>query len=124
MRSRPQSIRRIICSIVLVGCCNAFDSGTLKGVVTDSAGAVIPGALVRVERWKTNDARQFFLANEIPMYTGTNGEFSRLLPPGIYDVFISGALFSPVAKKVKIESNKVTMVSPQLQYDPLIDFVY
>lgn len=118
------SIRVAIFCVLLAVFCRAADLGVLKGVVTDPTGAVVSGVLVRVERWQANEAKHFVLQDGIVMYTDRDGRFSRLLPPGLYDVFISDAAFSPIATKVRVEAGKETTFSPELKYDPLIEFVH
>src|SRR5260370_18812938 len=67
------------CSILILACiCSGQTStGGLTGAVTDPAGAVVPGAALKLTNLDTNDARPQ-TTNEIGVYTFT------ALPPGPY----------------------------------------
>jgi hypothetical protein len=61
-------------------------SGSLTGVVTDSAGAAIPNAQVRVTNKQTGESRE--------ARTTDAGSYSVSgLPPGTYDVFVTSSGF-------------------------------
>jgi hypothetical protein len=92
--------------------------GTLHCVVTDFAGAVVPNASIKIEHWETSKGVHVLKEDSSAM-TDQYGRYSIALKPGTYDVFLSFLVFSPVAKKVKIESGKPTEISPKLEIDPL-----
>jgi hypothetical protein len=93
---------------------HAAASGTLKGVVRDEVGAVVEGTLVRIVSWRLDDKRKT-VEMEMAIHTDANGEFKFELAPGIYDVFISAAAFSPVMKQVNVDAGKDTVFNPKLK---------
>src|SRR6266852_5287987 len=68
-----------LCAILVLACicCGQTYTGGLTGAVTDPAGAVVPGAALKLTNLDTNDARRQ-TTNEIGVYTFT------ALPPGRY----------------------------------------
>lgn len=102
--------------------CGALEEGLLKGKITDSNGATIAGAAVQVESWHRQGNK--LTAHRETGYTLEDGTFSFRLAPGNYDIFVSYPAFSPVARKIKIESGKETTFNPELKYDELTEFVY
>src|SRR6185295_1391108 len=64
-------------------------SSTIAGTVTDAAGAPVGGAIVKVVRRATGQARETTSAPS-GTYTFTN------LPPGEYTVTVSAAALPPV----------------------------
>lgn len=98
----------------------ASSLGTLQGIVTDSTGAVVPDATIMVVHW-TADSRNHLNPSVEPMVrTDSQGRFSIQLPAGLCDIFISYSMFSPFAKKVKIDADKVTTLKPKLAFDRLV----
>ncbi len=103
------------------------NNGTLHGVVMDFTGAVVPRAVIRVQHWVRENGHFPTLKKEDwSARTDQNGSYTVTLKPGIYDVFVSFSpfsIFSPVAKKVKIEAGKPAEFSPKLEVDPLEKYV-
>ena len=95
------------------------EDGALKGVVTDSSGAVISNVLVHVIRWGVDHNRATVIAEQRDVRTNARGEYSIELPPGLYDICFSSAAFSPFAKKVELKADKVVVLSPRMKYDHL-----
>src|SRR5438874_11284085 len=95
------SSRRIsVClSVVLMFCCSqAFaqlEKGAISGTVTDSSGAVVPGATVTVSSPDTGTERAT-TSNEQGFYAVTN------LAPGTYIVKITGAGFGAVTQRYSV----------------------
>ncbi len=103
---------------------NAADSGTLKGTVVDPTGAVVGGALVIIEHWDFDPVTRHMTARpEAPMYTDQDGRFSVELPVGDYDVLVSTAVFSPIAKKIRVKTGRETVLRLKLKFDPLTEFI-
>ena len=101
--------------------------GTLKGVVNDSVGSTIYGALIKVVQWRPDVTRRFeplTVTDEKSVYADSDRRFSIAQKPGHYDVFIAAPGFSPFAKKVNVETGKETVLSPKLKFDRLTKFVY
>jgi hypothetical protein len=97
-------------------------SGTLRGVVHDINGAVVPGVRVVIQGWKSdmkNTGRVTYTI-ESALLTDSKGEFSSSLQSGRYDVFVSYPILLPIAKRVKIEANRETTVELELKDDPQI----
>ena len=70
-------------------------SGTLSGTVTDSQGAVVPGATVTVKNTETGQQRQA-QSNESGGYRVVG------LPPGSYEVRVERQGFNAEVRKVKL----------------------
>jgi hypothetical protein len=102
--------------------CAAADKGVLKGRVTDPTGAVVAGAMVRLEEWRRVGGK--FVAHDTLLYSKEDGSFSYELLPGVYDVFVSARAFAPVAKKIEVEPGRDSVFSPKMRYDKLTKLVY
>jgi hypothetical protein len=75
------------------------DTGTISGVVRDSAGAVVPDAKVTI----TNDAT----AQRVALLSNESGLFlSGPLRPGSYVVEVEARGFSKAAKRIPLEVNE------------------
>ena len=104
--------------------CDSSEMGTLRGVVRDPAGAVVSGAMIRIVEWSIDqDTKHPIIISEKVLYSDRNGSFSAQLAPGLYDIFVSSCLFTPAAKKIRIEPAKVVVFEPELVFDPLIQFI-
>lgn len=97
-------------------------SGTLRGHVTAPAGGGATAAQIRVLQWYFVSGEPRTICDKV-IYTDDDGNFSVQLPPGVYDVFVSRGDSEPVAKKLKIISEKVTDFSPKLKGSRLAEFV-
>jgi hypothetical protein len=124
-------MRNVICFFVLTfyfcaagSAANGAENtnGTLHIVVMDFSGAVVPNASIRVEHWEMENGAPPALKEDSSARTDQYGSYTITLKPGTYDVFVSFAIFSPVATKVKIEAGKPAEFSPKLQVDPLEKF--
>src|SRR5579871_4408305 len=82
--------------------------GSIVGVVTDSSGAVVPGATVKTTQTGTGQVRQ--------TVTGQAGSYSfPTLPQGTYDVAVSHAGFeSFVERGVSVTNDGVVRVDAAL----------
>jgi hypothetical protein len=111
-----------VLTILLNGSSFAAETdGTLRGVVTDLSGAVIPNVVVRVVHWDTSGNAT--MTEDSLLKTGADGRYSMDLKPGVYDVFFSFTIFSPVAMKVKVEAGKTLDFDTKLKLDRLTDTV-
>lgn len=82
----------LICSLSLTGTASAQSIGaSLQGTITDSTGAVVPGAKV-VVRNKGTGARQEVVSDDTGRY------HLPLLPPGEYEMEFSAAQFQTVIR--------------------------
>jgi hypothetical protein len=91
-------MRRLIGLVLAIAVCTALPlaaqkfTGTIQGVVTDQAGAVIPGADVTATNAATGTART--------AKTGSAGEYAITeLDPGTYDVSVKAANFKEYVSK-------------------------
>ena len=121
-------MRDPICFCLLTLCfCSggwrAESSGTLHGVVMDFPGAVIPNASIRVEHWELEARFPPTPQGDSLVTASQDGSYAMSLKPGLYDVFVSFANFSPVAKKVKVEAGKRSEFTLKLELDPITKFM-
>ena len=99
------------------------DTGTLRGTVRDPDGAVFDGVQVHVVLWGAGITRKMTVVAEDTSFTDGSGNYSFHLAPGTYDIFFSSPTISPVAKKVIVNANRETVVSPKVKYDKLTRFI-
>jgi Carboxypeptidase regulatory-like domain len=113
---------------LLTICLNGYSSaadidGTLRGVVTDLTGAVVPNVAVRVVHWDTSEVGHATLKEDSALKTGSDGRYSINLKPGLYDIFFSFPIFTPTAMKVKVEAGKTVDFETKLRLDRLTNTV-
>jgi len=83
------------------------ETGSINGTVTDSTGAVIPGASVSAKNAATGSERT--------VKTGGSGEYLiQGLLPGFYDVTASSGNFSPFTTRVEVTVGGKATVDAQL----------
>ena len=97
---------------------------TLRGVITDSEGAVIRGARVLVH-WDASGASVGLRSNvgvkqDLTAETNERGEFEMEVPPGFYDVFVSATGFTPYSNKIRLRAGEPATYKAKLKIDPLI----
>src|ERR1035438_9241525 len=100
----------LICFALLSGLAYAQYDGTIRGVVTDPAGAVIAGAQVTVINKANNDTRT--------VTTDAQGEYvATSLPPGTYEVHVKQTSFAEfIAKNVELHvSSRSEEHTPEIQ---------
>ncbi len=85
----------------------AQPSGSITGVVTDTTGAVVPNATVKVEN-KSKATEKTVTSNEDGLYTLT------LLEPGQYTVTVSSGSFADKTLDVEVQVGRVTTANFQL----------
>jgi hypothetical protein len=83
--------------------------GSIVGSVTDSSGAAVPGAQIRVTQKETNESRE--------VTTNDAGGYNlSTLPAGTYDIAVSKAGFRTfVAQETRLSLNTVVRVDAVLQ---------
>ncbi len=84
--------------------------GTIRGIVKDQSGAVIPGARVTVTNVETGVTRH--------MLSGQDGafEFTNLTVPGVYDVSVEKTGFNKYANThIQLNVNQIYVVPVALQ---------
>ncbi|MEZ5344392.1 MAG: TonB-dependent receptor [Pyrinomonadaceae bacterium] len=103
----------VVASLLLCFSAIAFGQGTtgsIEGTVTDSAGAVIPGATVRIE--STGSTAGF----DRTITANDNGYFVvARLAPGVYKVTIEGNGFVSTTNNVTVAVDRAANASRQLQ---------
>ena len=97
---------------------------TIRGMVTDSEGAIVRDAFV-VAHWDSSGATVGLKDNpgtlhDVTLSTDVNGEFSAELPPGFYDIFVAAAGFSPECRKVRLKVGPIENFRVSLKADPLV----
>ena len=101
--------RNLVCAALLLLVAVAVSAqtvtGTLQGTVSDSKGAVVPGADVVVRNMETGQERN--------LKTGSEGTFlASFLPLGRYTVTASGPGFSKVAQEnIQVTLNETRVVN-------------
>jgi hypothetical protein len=97
---------------------------SLRGAVSDSSGAPIPGASITIH-WDLSGSKTGLQTNvgikaDVSVKTDAKGLFQAEVPPGFYDLFVSSSGFSPQCRKVRVRQGQVTTYSPKLHVDPLV----
>jgi Carboxypeptidase regulatory-like domain len=99
----------LICFALLSGLAYAQYDGTIRGVVTDPAGAVIAGAQVTVVNKANNDTRTATTDDQ-------GGYVVTSLPPGTYEVHVQQTSFAEfIAKDVELHVSSSYDVNAQLK---------
>ena len=94
--------------IVSIAWCQT-DVGRITGTVSDSSGAVVPGATITVTNEKTGQARKV-AANEAGLY------IANQLPPAIYSISVSSAGMAPSEyKQISLQVGQERTVNVSLQ---------
>jgi hypothetical protein len=102
----------------------ASSQNRLRGVVTDSEGAIISGAHVFIH-WDASGSKVGLTTNigikeDRELISDAKGLFSTELPPGFYDVFISATAFSPDCRKIRIINGSAADFNPRLKVSTLV----
>ena len=100
-----------ICTVIFLAS-SAFGqdvNGTITGIIHDTSGAVVPGALVR--------ARNAGTQAQFDTHTGPEGTyFLRSIPIGLYDIEVEATGFKRhAAKGIRLQVNDVA------RYDASLD---
>jgi len=83
------------------------ETGSITGVVTDSTGAVIPGATVMAKSVGTGASRT--------VQSGSNGRYLiQELIPGVYDVTVTSGSFQPFKSRAEVTVGGNTTLDAQL----------
>jgi hypothetical protein len=98
---------------------NAATSGTLRGTVVDSEGAVLWMAHVLVRPDLTG--RDGADPTNKMVRTGRDGRFSVQLDPGFYDVCVMADAFVPTCQKISVEETKT--VEPRFRLGIALDVI-
>ena len=85
------ALLRTLVASLLLACAAMAQTAQLSGRVTDSAGAVVPGAEITVRNTSTGAERQT-QTNEVGLYT------IPLLPPGAYEIRVKHTGFKPIVQ--------------------------
>ena len=102
-------LSRVLLSLTLVFLCLRLHAQTvdtaITGIVSDSAGAIIPGAAVTVTSSTTGIQKR--------VVTGSAGEYNvNYLTPGNYDITVSATGFSTYAQKgIVLEINQTARIN-------------
>jgi hypothetical protein len=110
--------------LILVVVTPAIASGeTLKGVVKDSAGTPISGAMVFIH-WDSAGSTVGLKSNvgiktDLTLRTKEDGTFNIDLPPGFYDAFAATSAFTPACRKIRLKPGEPMEITFRLDADPL-----
>lgn len=96
---------------------------SVKGIVADSSGAVLPEATVRFH-WDPAGSTvgltsNVGIARDLVVKTDQQGRFKADLPPGFYDVFVSAMAFTPVCRKIRVAPTRVQELTFSMSVEPL-----
>ncbi len=106
----------MLCVLVARICLAQLPTGTITGVVRDSAGGVMSGAQVRAVSRATGQART--------TTTGAQGEYSFLaLSPGEYDVSGEAVGFQRIIRAATVDAGTTTRADVVLPIGDLSDSV-
>src|SRR4051794_22273244 len=111
VKTRPHYVIAILLALAL-NVHAQFNTGIIRGVVTDKTGAVVPGAIVK-------------LTNPITNYTQTTiidgqGVYRLIdVPFNDYKLTVENAGFEPVAREVAVRSNLAQQIDVQLGVAPV-----
>jgi hypothetical protein len=119
---REPMTRRVFTSVAAVVfsaglCCFAQRPMAISVRVTDVSGALLNGARVVFRANAYNS-----VITDVTATAGKAiGEYSTLLKPGVYDLFVSSPCVMPFATQIKVAENSSQILSVQLkpQFDAL-----
>ncbi len=110
----------VCCVLVMLGCVCAGAQGTdgsIQGNVTDTTGAVVPGATITVTNIETN-LQRIVTSNSAGLYAATN------LPPGRYRVQVSMTGFQTVLREyLNLVVGQQMVLNTQLQVGAITEQV-
>jgi hypothetical protein len=115
---------KVIALVVLaIALSTSIFGETLKGTVTDNAGAPISDAMILVH-WDSAGSTVGLVTNvgikkDLTIKADHHGSFAADLPAGFYDVFVSAMAFTPASRKVRILRAPVDFTL-RMDVDPLI----
>ena len=114
----------LLAALTLISSSCLFADSVLKGTVTDSKGAVIPGATIFIH-WDPSGSAVGLKSNvgikeDVVVRTGVNGGFSINLPSGFYDLLVSSPAFTPVCGKVRTREGTSVTFDSSLQVNGLV----
>ncbi len=102
------------------------DIATLSVTVIDSTGGVIPNSSVIVH-WDSAglDGVKENIGTKEDKFATTDatGSFSLQMPPGVYDVFVAAAGFSPHCEKLTIKPREIHSDRVQLEVSRMTTIV-
>lgn len=97
-------------------------AATLSGTVRDSEGAAISNSRVIVH-WDSSGSNylkdNLGIKQDIAVTTDSSGHFSVELPPGFYDVFVTGTAFTPHCDKVRLKGQEARIYDVRLKVSPV-----
>jgi hypothetical protein len=98
-------------------------AATLTGTILDDMGAVIPDARVIIH-WDAvgldSVKENVGTKDDKIAITNQSGQFSVELPPGVYDVFVEAAGFSPHCEKVPLKGKQFRPYKAQLKVSRML----
>ncbi len=119
---QSNTIKPLLIALVFIMYCSvaiAASLGTVKGQVSDSAGAAIKGAhlLFHLDgSGRTKSAPTLDVVRE----TDAMGNFDVRLEPGFYDVFIMAEAYTPECRKILVSKDGNVQHDAHLNADPLV----
>ena len=93
----------------------AGGTGTLKGLITDPAGAHIGGATIVVHRARADGSKPVAIFKQAR--ADSQGRYSADLPPGSYRVCVSSPGFSQACENMHIKQGVTSVLDKHLKLD-------
>jgi len=110
---------RFLCSsVVLFLAAISTNAATLTGTIRDFDGAIIPDAFIIVH-WDSGSSNgldgKVVIQQDVTATSDSKGQFSLELPAGIYDIFVTAAVFSPHCEKIRLKDKEVKIYDIKLK---------
>ena len=124
---RRSAVKISICGLFLLAMASPVQltaETLLRGTVRGSEGGAVAEAVVFIH-WDPSGSEvgldiNIGIKEDLVVRTDRRGDFAVKLPPGFYDVLITGMALTPVCRKIRIREGHATTFSPRLAADPQV----
>jgi hypothetical protein len=103
---------------------NSPVDGKLTGTITDEQGASIPNAYIIVRRDPigTNPRHESTseTIEDVNVHSDPRGEYSIVVSPGVYDVFVSSPGFYPSCGKIRVQDGREANFNSKLKISTML----
>jgi hypothetical protein len=116
-----KNLSRIILGISLaVAPATAQSAPNLRGTLTDTVGATIPGAFVAVHPDTLGEASSEKRETKT-LFSDANGIFGLIVEPGFYDVCVMSPAFTPECRKMNVKVGQLVSPRFRLRVSPEVE---